>query len=132
MRQLLENLFTLQHLTLHAECSPADRRTEIERLRNLAPAPVLAHFDRLVSRGKHSVALVRHGVCGECHLRIPSGTLASLVAPRDLHLCDSCGCYLLLPVEEIPAPAAGHSGRTANASAKRRPRPVAAPADVAQ
>ena len=102
MRTLIENLFTLQKLMLPSAPSTPERQTRIDELRKLVPPPVLTHFDRLVTRGRNSVALVRHGVCSECHIRVPVGTLASLITPHDVYLCDSCSCYLLLPSEEVP------------------------------
>lgn len=102
MRILAENLLALQKLMLPPTPSTPEKEAKIAELRKLVPPPVLSHFDRLVVRGKKSVALVRHGVCCECHIRVPVGTLASLVAPKDVYLCDSCSCYLLLPLEEVP------------------------------
>ena len=103
MRTLVENLLALQKLMLPASPSSPERQARIAELRKLVPAPVLTHFDRLVTRGRKGVALVRHGVCTECHIRVPVGTLASLITPHDVYLCDSCSCYLLLPSEEVPA-----------------------------
>jgi hypothetical protein len=57
----------------------------------------------MISIGRSGVALVRHGICGECHLRVPTGLLASLANPADVYLCESCGCYLMLPADELPA-----------------------------
>lgn len=102
MRALIENLLELQNLMLSPTPPSPGGQAEIARRRRIVPPPVLAHFDRLLARRQRAAAVVRHGVCGECHLRIPVGTLASLVAPHDLHLCDSCGCYLLLADEDRP------------------------------
>jgi hypothetical protein len=42
-------------------------------------------------------------------MRVPIGTVNTLMQARDIQLCDSCGRYLALapavPVEEAPAPA---------------------------
>jgi hypothetical protein len=103
MKILVESLLALQNLMLPPTPSTPEKEAMITELRKLVPPPVLSHFDRLVVRGKKSVALVRHGVCTECHIRVPVGTLASLITPHDVYLCDSCSCYLLLPVEEVPA-----------------------------
>ena len=56
----------------------AEGQATIRQLRAKVPAPVLAHFDRMISIGRSGVALVRRGICGECHLRVPTGLLASL------------------------------------------------------
>jgi len=101
MRTTVENLYALQQLQLQtAPASPA-RDAEIQKLREGIPAQILAHFDRLIAQGRKGVALVRGGVCRECHIRVPSGTAASLVQPKDLYLCENCGRYLLLPLDEI-------------------------------
>jgi predicted nucleic acid-binding Zn-ribbon protein len=126
MRQTVEQLLALQKLTLDTEPLTSEAEAEIRRLRDQVPAPVLGHFDRLVSRGKRAVAIVRHGVCGECHLRVSSGTLASLAYGADLHLCDHCGRYLLLPADEPIQPLADVSPpakQSKKPSARRGRRP---------
>lgn len=64
---------------------------------------MLSHFLRPLGRNRPSVAYVRHGVCGECHLRVASGIVAALAHPQDIYLCDNCGCYLLLAPDEFAA-----------------------------
>jgi hypothetical protein len=89
-------------LALGSAASP-ELKTELEKRRERVPPPVLAHFLRSLSCGRRGVAVVRHGVCGECHLRIPSGTVQALFHPVDLHLCENCGCFLVLAAEEKEA-----------------------------
>ena len=104
MKKVMESLIALQELQLKARKSAVSKE-EIINLRSTVPDPILAHFDRLISRGKKGVALVRNGVCSACHLKISSGTLGQLPYSTDIHLCDSCGRYLYLPPEtETPAP----------------------------
>ncbi|MFZ5493707.1 MAG: hypothetical protein ACOZE5_00030 [Verrucomicrobiota bacterium] len=122
MRTAIEQLFALQKLLLPANPSAPPPRAEIAALRKLVPPPILGHFDRMVSQGRHGVALVRHGVCGECHIRVPVGTLVSLIKPRDAYLCEVCGCYLMLPLDELPTTAKAVKNRPA----VRRVRPKAA------
>ena len=91
------------------------------------PSPVLAHFDRLVAQGHRGVALVHHGVCGECHLRVSSATAASLVRPDEIFLCENCGCYLLLaPEESIAAGARAAPVKPSGRPARRKPVATAA------
>ena len=85
---------------------------------------ILGHYDRLKSRGKKSVALVRHGVCTGCQMRLASGVYAALLRDEDIAMCDTCARYLLLvrelpPVAEPPAVArpAAKRGRRKAASA---------------
>ena len=57
----------------------------------------MGHYDRLVSRGKKGVAIVRNQVCTGCHMRLPIGTINTLMQGQDIQLCDTCGRYLYLP-----------------------------------
>ena len=85
--------------------------TKAADLRALIPQPVLAHYERLMARGKKGVAIVRNQVCSGCHMQVPIGLVNTLLQGTDLQLCDSCGRYLHLaeatpsPVAEAPAPA---------------------------
>jgi predicted nucleic acid-binding Zn-ribbon protein len=110
-------MYRLQQLLRAKAPDSPEQDDAIRVLRNHIPAQVLGHFDRLIKQGRAGVALVRHGVCCECHLRVSVGTVASLVHPKDLHLCDHCGSYLLLPEDEVAA-----------AAALLKPAPVVAPA----
>jgi hypothetical protein len=123
MRMTVENLYALQQL----QTAPvsAEREAQIKLLREKIPAQILAHFDRLIAQGRKGVALVSNGVCRECHIRVPSGTAASLIHPKDLYLCDNCGRYLLLPLDEIAAPAEPPASQPAPVR-KTRKKPVAA------
>jgi predicted nucleic acid-binding Zn-ribbon protein len=126
MRTIVENLLALQKLILQPTKPGPDQQTKINELRTKVPGPVLDHFDRMVSRGRNGVALVRHGMCGECHIRIPVGTLSSLVSPKDVYLCETCACYLLLPLEEMAAVV--HSGKLRPVARNVRPKtPAPAP-----
>ena len=83
------------------------------------PAPVLSHFLRLVSTGRPGVSLVRRGVCSQCHIRVGLGIAAALRNPENLHLCDHCGCYLLMPDDELPPT---HAVTAPATTARKRPR----------
>ena len=106
MRPLINKLYEAQRTLQSLPPSSPNRRAVIDGLRDSVPEPILAHFLRLVGNTGHGVSLVRHGVCSECHIRVPFGLVAALVKPTDVHLCDHCGCYFLLPEEEFPAPEA--------------------------
>jgi predicted nucleic acid-binding Zn-ribbon protein len=103
MRAIVENLYALQQL--QTAPASAERDAQIKKLRGKVPAPVLSHFDRLLAIGRKGVALVRDGVCRGCYLKISSGMAASLAKPKDLYLCDNCGAYLLVPLDNISPPA---------------------------
>ncbi len=118
MKAMVENLYALQQLLLKSTRATSEQEAKIRQLRKNVPLPVLGHFDRIIKQGRRGVALVRHGVCCECHVRVSAGTAASLVRPKDLYLCESCGRYLLIDPAEAPesaevvAPAAKSSRKT--------------------
>ncbi|HEY5911933.1 MAG TPA: C4-type zinc ribbon domain-containing protein [Verrucomicrobiae bacterium] len=96
MNDLLQNLLKLQALEFN-ETAEKDAPARIEELRKAIPLPILGHFDRLVTRGKKGVAVVRNQVCSGCHMRLPIGTINTLMQAQDIQLCDTCGRYLYLP-----------------------------------
>jgi len=106
MNKITEILFRLQTLQLRIEPMTLDAESEILKLRAEIPEKMLERFDRFIVRGKKAVARVRHGVCGECHLRVTLGTLVGLAHPAETHLCDNCGRYLHLSETESAAPIA--------------------------
>ena len=100
MRQIMEKLLAVQKLELDTKPLTLEHEAEVLKLREQLPAPILGHFDRLIARGKKGAAIARDGACGECHLRLPSGTMAALAYTNEVHLCDNCGRYLYLPEDE--------------------------------
>ena len=100
MRKIVDNLLALQKLQFDAHALAAASKAELENLLASVPPPILAHYYRLVARGKKGVAFASSGVCSECHLRITSGKLLALFAGTDIQRCDNCGRYLHLPEEE--------------------------------
>jgi predicted nucleic acid-binding Zn-ribbon protein len=126
MRAIAESMYQLQQLVRSNEPTTPAGETQIRKLRAEIPAQVLGHFDRLMKQGRAGVALVRHGVCGECHLRVSVGTLASLIRPKDLHLCDNCGSYLLMPQDEVGPTSALLSPNLPDPPIRRKPRAAVA------
>lgn len=96
MNDLLPNLLKLQAMEF-GEIKEKDIETRMAELRTQIPAQILGHYDRLVARGKKGVAVVRNQVCSGCHMKLPIGTINTLMQGSDLRLCDSCGRYLYLP-----------------------------------
>ena len=96
MNELLTTLLKLQVLEFD-QTSDKSTEAQIAELRGKVPAQILGHYDRLVARGKKGVAVVRNQVCTGCHMRLPIGTINTLMQGNDLQLCDSCGRYLYLP-----------------------------------
>jgi hypothetical protein len=93
MNQIIETLLQLQALEA-GTCQNSTSDAEIKKLRQRIPGPVLLHYDRLRARGKQGAAFVRHGVCGQCHMQLAIGLLASLHRLDDMHRCQNCGAYL--------------------------------------
>jgi len=119
MNELLTNLLKLQELEFNGtgEKSAEARITE---LKARIPQPILAHYERLVARGKKGVALIRNQVCTGCHMRLPIGTINTLMQGQDIQLCDTCGRYLCLPDPEPPATGTEAAVKPAK-SRKRKP-----------
>ncbi len=101
-QELMDNLLALQ--TLEFGSRKGTKEEERARLRALIPEQILGHFDRLLVRGKKGLAALRSGVCSECHIRVPTGTLVTLAHGTDIQLCGNCGRYLYLPEGETVGP----------------------------
>jgi hypothetical protein len=104
MKALLQNLIQLQTLE---SSGVKDNKVEasLAELRAKIPSQILAHYDRLVARGKKGMAAVRGQVCSGCHMQVPLGVVMTLKRGQDIQICESCGRYLYLPptVETIAA-----------------------------
>jgi predicted nucleic acid-binding Zn-ribbon protein len=96
MNDLLQNLIKLQALKF-GEVQDKNVEAAMAELRVKIPTQILAHFDRLVARGKKGVAIVRNQVCTSCHMSVPIGVIVTLRQGQDIQLCESCGRYLYLP-----------------------------------
>jgi predicted nucleic acid-binding Zn-ribbon protein len=97
MKNMIENLWALQTFQLTGAKAAPNRSEQIEALRSEIPDSLLRTFDRFVARKKKSVATVRQGVCGECHLQIAVGILGSLAFGHGVEQCGNCGRFLYLP-----------------------------------
>jgi len=127
MNDLLTNLFKLQALDF-ADSPDKDAEVQRTELRSRVPQPILGHYDRLVARGKKGVAVVRNQVCTGCHMRLPIGTINTLMQGQDIQLCDTCGRYLVLaepeankPEEPAPAPKPARKPRKRKALTNAEP-----------
>jgi hypothetical protein len=95
MKALLQNLIQLQTLQ---SSGVKDKNVEgsLAELRAKIPAQIIAHYDRLVARGKKGLAAVRGQVCSGCHMQVPLGVVMTLKRGEDIQICESCGRYLYL------------------------------------
>ena len=100
MKKIVQSLFELQKLPQTGKKDSLDPESRIACLRKEIPAAFLVNFDRFQMRGKKGVAIVRNGVCTECHLTVPIGVVAALAAGAEIQRCGNCGRYLYLPENE--------------------------------
>ena len=103
MNDIIKILLQLQTLEINGQAARGQEKLAAE-LRAKVPPPVLAHYDRLVARGKKGVALIRNqSSCSACHISVPRNVVLTLMHNADVQLCESCGRYLYLP-EPTTAP----------------------------
>lgn len=102
--KIIERLYEVQRLQTGPTANAPDTQSQIEALRKEVPEPILAHYDRLLARGKKGVALVRNTVCTGCMMKLASGIHAALLRDEDIAMCDTCARYLLLEPEPATAP----------------------------
>jgi len=74
--------------------SDSEKRFETARLRSIIPASLLGHHDRMLQRGKRSIAPVLDGLCSACDQPLPTAQLARLRSRQDLEVCDKCGTFI--------------------------------------
>jgi len=127
MTDHIANLLKLQVIEFKESTEPNSESVRTQ-LRNIIPPPVLAHYDRLAVRGKKGVAIVRNQVCTGCHMRLPIGTINTLLQRQDVQLCDNCGRYLYIP--ETPEAVAEPAPAAPVKPAAKRKRKALAPASV--
>ena len=107
MKEIMEALLKLQEAQIRAELKPGEENSTTRKWRKAVPKPVQGHFDRLRSRGKKGIAVIRNGTCTGCYIKVALGVMLTLRNETDIQLCGNCGRYLLLPAEEV----IGHGGR---------------------
>src|SRR6201997_4666939 len=91
-----------------------ETQEKIESLRALLPTSILGHYDGRTARGKLAIAPVHRGVCGSCHLAMPSGRLSDLRRkPGELNVCDNCGAFIYLGEAESTLSSLSISDRVA-------------------
>jgi predicted nucleic acid-binding Zn-ribbon protein len=100
MKNLMETLIALQNLELQTGRRSPEAAPRIEGLRKKVPESLLTKFDRWIVRGRNAVAVAHHGVCGECHLKLPIGVVGALAFGEEIQHCGNCGRFLYLPENE--------------------------------
>lgn len=103
MNNIIRDLFILQELELngasHGRGTSKEER-QVKSLRKNVPENLLDLFDRWIDRGKKPIAMVRHGICCECHLKVASGVLVNLAHHDEIEHCGNCGRILYFMAEE--------------------------------
>ena len=100
MINVTDNLLALQELQLKPSKSALNRLEQIKALRSEIPESLLRIFDRFMARKRKPVAVVRNGVCSECHLQVAVGILGSLAFGQAVQQCGNCARFLYLPEDE--------------------------------
>lgn len=109
MTKLIQDLLALQTILKLGPAATPEQKDEIEPLKLAIPPAILGHFLRQLANGRRGIALVHHGVCSECHIRVSHATVHMLGRSNDLLLCENCGAFIALdPVDAaaLAAPAA--------------------------
>ncbi len=124
LRQLAELDNARRRLSPRARALP-EMKLDIAAVRERLPTALLGHYDQRQSRGKPGIAPVRRGVCGACHLALPSGSLADMLrGDGAIQVCGNCGVFIYL-AEEEPAPVEPGVPAGKKKAAPRKPVPTA-------
>jgi predicted nucleic acid-binding Zn-ribbon protein len=123
MGQVMETMLALQNLELRSRDPAPEVKRQTEALRQKIPESLLTQFDRWLARRRKAVAVVHHGVCGECHIRLAVGVVGALAFGEEIQRCGNCGRFLYLPEDEpaysaTPAATAKPTRRAKGASTR--------------
>lgn len=120
MKTLMDDLLALQDLELQNRHRLPEQEEQIRGLREKIPNRILDHYDRLMARGKKGLAAIRNQNCTGCHMRVPVGTITTMMRGTDIQRCENCGRYFYLPEDEPVYP-----GRSAEKSKPAASKPAA-------
>ncbi|HON06964.1 MAG TPA: C4-type zinc ribbon domain-containing protein [Verrucomicrobiota bacterium] len=101
MHIVTTKLYKLQEIEMGPKPGSIENQALIQQLRTEIPEPILRHYDRLRNSGKTGIAPVRNQSCTGCHMQLPVGTVAEILAENDVKLCDNCARYLIILEEDI-------------------------------
>lgn len=80
---------------LDSECE--EKTAERQALAAQIDPTWLARYERLFAKqGDAAIALVEHGTCGSCHMKLPPAQVVGARKTDTLTLCDFCGRMLYL------------------------------------
>ena len=112
MNHLIKDLLILQELQLHGTGPGCKEERQLKSLRKNVPESLLDIFDRWIYRGKKPVAIVSHGVCSECHLKVATGVLLNLAHEDEIEHCGNCGRILYFVPDDDSTQRHSQSHRT--------------------
>jgi hypothetical protein len=73
----------------------AELESNREELSSAVDETIRGKYERLVkNKGENVVVGIQHGVCGGCHMKVPSQVLISCQQQEDLITCTNCGRIL--------------------------------------
>lgn len=73
----------------------AELQSNREELANAVDETTRGRYERLArSKGENVVVGINHGVCGGCHMKLPTQTLVACQAAQELVTCINCGRIL--------------------------------------
>jgi predicted nucleic acid-binding Zn-ribbon protein len=79
--------------------------SEIEELRLRLPTAILKHYDQRRARSLPTIAPVKRGVCGGCHISITRNSVADLHrSSGTIGVCENCGVFIYLDENEAKGP----------------------------
>jgi predicted nucleic acid-binding Zn-ribbon protein len=69
----------------------------IEELRQRLPTAILKHYDQRRARNKPTIAPVKRGICGGCHISMTRSSAANLHRSGGaINVCENCGVFIYL------------------------------------
>ena len=101
MHIVTTKLYKLQEIEMGPNPDSKENKILIQHLRTEIPEPILRHYDRLRNTGKTGIAPVRNQSCTGCHMQLPVGTVAEILAENDVKLCQHCARYLIILKEDM-------------------------------
>ncbi len=103
MHIVTTKLYKLQEIEMGPNPDSKENKALIQQLRTEIPEPILRHYDRLRNSGRTGIAPVRNQSCTGCHMHLPVGTVAEILAENDVKLCQHCARYLIILDEDMKA-----------------------------
>ena len=80
---------------------------EIEVVRQRLPTAILKHYDQRHARNMPTIAPVKNGICGGCHISMTRSSAADLHRRGGaISVCENCGVFIYLDDSQTKSPVA--------------------------